>query len=60
MEEFIHAENLALFKRQLAVPCDDARRQLLLKLLAEEEAKETPPEKKLRPPSQAPADRDRR
>jgi hypothetical protein len=59
MEEFIHAQNLALFKRQLAEPCDDARRQLLLKLLAEEEARELPPEKELRPPLQAPTDRDR-
>jgi hypothetical protein len=39
MERFIHTQNLALFKKHLAEPCDDARRQLLLKLLAEEEAK---------------------
>jgi len=42
MEGFIHRENLALFKRRLAEPCDDAQRRLLLKLLAEEEAKELP------------------
>lgn len=60
MKEFIHAQNLALFKKRLAEPCDDAQRKLLLKLLAEEEARELPPEKELRPPLQAPADRDRR
>jgi hypothetical protein len=43
MEGFIHRENLALFKKRLAEPCDDARRQVLLKLLAAEEAKELPP-----------------
>jgi hypothetical protein len=40
MEGFIHRENLALFKKRLAEPCDDARRQVLLKLLATEEARE--------------------
>jgi hypothetical protein len=39
MEEFIHRENLEIFRRQLALAKDDAQRQLLLKLLAEEEAK---------------------
>ena len=39
MEGFIHRENLALLRKRLAEPCDDARRQILLKLLAEEEAK---------------------
>ena len=43
MERFIHRENLELFKKRLAEPCDDARRQLLLRLLAEEEAREMPP-----------------
>lgn len=32
----------ALFRKRLAEPCDDAQRRLLLKLLAEEEAKEPP------------------
>lgn len=40
MERFIHLANLALFRTRLAEPCDDARRLLLLKLVAEEEAKE--------------------
>ena len=39
MERFIHRENLALFKKRLAEPCDEAQRQLLLKLLAAEEAR---------------------
>ncbi len=40
MEAFIHRENLALLRKRLAEPCDDARHQVLLKLLAEEEAKD--------------------
>jgi hypothetical protein len=39
MEEFIHRENLKIFRRRLDLAKDDAQRQLLLKLLAEEEAK---------------------
>ena len=39
MEEFMHDENLKLFRRQLALAKDDVQRQLLLKLLAEEEAR---------------------
>lgn len=40
LEAFIHYENLTLFKKQLAAPqISDERRQLLLRLLAEEEAK---------------------
>jgi hypothetical protein len=39
MEEFMHRENLRIFKRQLALAKGDAQRQLLLKLIAEEEAK---------------------
>ncbi|QWG14508.1 hypothetical protein KMZ29_07535 [Bradyrhizobium sediminis] len=42
MEEFIHRENLIIFKRQLTGAKNDARRQVLLKLLAEEEAREMP------------------
>ncbi|UFZ03158.1 hypothetical protein LQG66_28545 [Bradyrhizobium ontarionense] len=44
MDEFIHRENLALFKKRLAEPRTDAEREVLLKLLADEEAKETPGE----------------
>jgi hypothetical protein len=39
MEEFTHRENLIIFRRRLALAKDDAQRQLLLKLLAEEEGK---------------------
>jgi hypothetical protein len=39
MEEFMHRENLRIFKRQLALAKDEAQRQLLLKLIAKEEAK---------------------
>ena len=42
MEEFIHRENLALFRKRLAEPHDDAEHQVLLKLLAEEEARGLP------------------
>ena len=45
MEKFIHRENLALFRKRLAEPCDDLQRQVLLKLLAEEEAKALPVER---------------
>jgi hypothetical protein len=39
MEEYIRRENLKIFKRHLALAKDDAQRQLLSRLLAEEEAK---------------------
>ena len=45
MEKFIHQENLALFRRRLAEVRGESERQVLLKLLAEEEAKEPIPEK---------------
>lgn len=41
MDSFIHQENLALFRRRLAEAKDDATRQVILKLLAEEEAKDS-------------------
>ena len=41
LEAFIHYENLILFKKQLAAPqISDERRHMLLRLLAEEEAKD--------------------
>ncbi len=40
MGKFIHEENLALFRQRLAETKDDAMRQVILKLLAEEEAKD--------------------
>jgi hypothetical protein len=43
MEKYIHRENIALFKKRLAESHDDSEREVLLKLLADEEAKEPPP-----------------
>jgi hypothetical protein len=43
MEKFIRRENLTLFKKRLAEAHTDAEREVLLKLLADEEAKEPPP-----------------
>jgi len=40
MERFIRRENLALFRKRLAEAPDDATRQILLRLLAEEDAKD--------------------
>lgn len=42
MEKFIHRENVALFRKRLAEPHDDAEHKVLLQLLAEEEAKDLP------------------
>jgi hypothetical protein len=47
VEQFIQRENLALLKKRLTEPHTDAERGVLLKLLAEEEAKEP----RLRPKS---------
>ena len=41
LDAFVHYENLILFKKQLAYPrIDDTQRQQLLRLIAEEEAKD--------------------
>jgi hypothetical protein len=45
MEKFIHRENLALYKKRLAEPHSHAEREVLLKLLAKEQAKVAPPKK---------------
>jgi len=37
MEEFVHSEKLKIFRRQLALAKNEVQRQLLSKLLAEEE-----------------------
>jgi|GraSoiStandDraft_28_1057319.scaffolds.fasta_scaffold79502_2 hypothetical protein len=39
MERFLRRENTIIFKRKLTEATTDEQRQLLLKLLAEEEAK---------------------
>jgi hypothetical protein len=46
VDKFIHRENLALHKKRLTEPHTDAERKVLLKLLAEEEAKYPPPRRK--------------
>ncbi len=44
MEKFIHNRNLALFKKKLNDPeTTEAEREVILKLLADEEAKESNP-----------------
>lgn len=42
-EQDVHSENSALFKKRLAESRSDAERKVLLKLLADEKAKEPPP-----------------
>jgi hypothetical protein len=42
MEDFVHRENLIIFKRRLAESNTDSQRQILLKLLADEEARGGP------------------
>ena len=41
VDDFIHRENLAIFKKRLAEPHSAKQRQILLRLLAEEEAKDS-------------------
>ena len=40
MEKLVHQQNLMLLRKQLAVVANEARRLQLLRLLAEEEAKD--------------------
>ena len=49
MDEFIHVQNLALYKKRLAEACDETQRKMLLKLLAEEEARTSLPNGQLPP-----------
>jgi hypothetical protein len=46
MDRYIHRENLALLRKRLAETPDEATRKIILKLLAEEEAKDLPPASK--------------
>ena len=39
MDEFVHRKNIDLFKKRLAEGLDEAAREVIQKLLAEEEAK---------------------
>lgn len=45
MERFVHRQNLDNFRKQLVYATGEPQRQQILKLLAEEEAKEPPPPK---------------
>ena len=38
MERFIHKQNMELFRKQLDAETNEARRNMLLRLLAQEEA----------------------
>lgn len=42
MENFIQRGNITLFKKRLAETQDEAERAVIVKLLAEEEAKDAP------------------
>ena len=42
VEQFIHRANITLYRKQLSETNDAAKRRMLLKLLAEEEAKGDP------------------
>ena len=50
MDKYIHRENLTLFKKRLAEARTDAEREVILKLLANEEAKEPPSENSIPKP----------
>ncbi|UFZ03777.1 hypothetical protein LQG66_31990 [Bradyrhizobium ontarionense] len=39
MDEYVHLQNLILLKKRLAEPQDESQRTVLLKLLADEEAR---------------------
>jgi hypothetical protein len=45
VDQYIHRENIALFRKRLSETNDLAARRVLLKLLAEEEAKGNPSER---------------
>ena len=46
MENFVHRENLKLYRKMLAETADEQRRQTLLKLLSDEGARDAQPSKK--------------
>jgi hypothetical protein len=49
VEKFIHNQNLALFRKKLSDPqITEAEREVVLKLLADEEAKEGNPSRSTR------------
>ena len=42
MHRYVHEENIHLYRKVLAETTDEDKRKIILKLLAEEEAKELP------------------
>jgi hypothetical protein len=50
VEKYIHRENLSLFKKRLAEPHTDAEREVLMKLLTDEQAKEPLPKNEILKP----------
>ena len=42
MQRYVHNENILLYRKLLAETTDEEKRKIILKLLAEEEAKELP------------------
>ena len=50
MEKYVHRENLSLFKKRLAEPHTDAEREVLMKLLTDEQAKEPRPKNEILKP----------
>jgi hypothetical protein len=45
MEIFVHQQNLLFLRKELAETPNEARRAFLMRLLAEEQAKNSPPPK---------------
>jgi len=50
VEKYVHRENLSLFKKRLAEPHTDAEREVLMKLLTDEQAKEPLPKNEILKP----------
>jgi hypothetical protein len=48
MEKFVHGENLKLYRKLLAETTDEQKRQTILKLLSDEEAKDAQTSEKKR------------
>jgi hypothetical protein len=42
MQRYVHEENILLYRKLLADTLDEEKRKIILRLLAEEEAKELP------------------
>jgi hypothetical protein len=51
MDKYIHRENLTLFKKRLAEAHTDAEREVILRLLGDEETKGSPQKKSTPQPS---------